>query len=190
MAGKAAVVCGNLSSPHPGFKDYALYRIGERKILVTSLLSPTIANSPVARLTIIPPDQALPRILSTPHDLAIVIFHLPDARAREMVSRTPGIDIAILAKQIGVYSRPAKLNGCCLLKCNNRGRSLGWLNWDLKDNTPKQFGIIKLKPQVYKPDPEVQLLVSNYEKWRDQRYFARRKKQQRKKPPAESYFKK
>jgi len=180
MAGSTTVICGNLARLLPGFKDHTLYTIKGKKILVTSLLDPTVADSPVAGISIIPPETALKKQLAIPHDLAIVVFHLPDNKAREVIGQTPGLDIAILAEQRGVFSQPEQRNGCFLVKCNDRGRSLGWLDWNLQTHTLEKLRIIEIKPRLYRPDPKVQLLVSNYEKWRDQRYFAIKKKQREK----------
>ena len=150
------------------------------------MLDPAIAKSPAAGLTIADPKKSLERQLAVSHDLAIVIFHLPEKRAREIISATPGIDIAILANRRGVYQKIQKLNGCCLLKNNDRGRTLGYLDWDLEQQVPVKLGIIKLKPRIYRPDPEVRHLVSEFEKWRDHRSPARSQKKRKSPRPKET----
>jgi len=186
LAPETIFICGNLEKPRPGFRKYFLYAFKDRKILVTSLLDPELERSPVSGVAITPPEQALKRLLAVPHDLAIVVFHLPDQRVREIIAQKPGLEIAILANRRGIIHKPEMVAGCCLLKDNDRGRTLGCLDWSLARQSPVKLNIIRLNPRTYRPDPETRKRVSKFEKWRDQYVSARARKKQKKDPEQKS----
>ena len=166
LTGSSSIICGNLGGkPVPGFQDHKIINISGKKILITSIIDKKLEKRAIHGLKIKDPLESLNRILETPHDLAIVVLHFSDKRARELLKKTQGIDIAILGTQRGTMVKDKVINGCLLLKNNNHGKTMGYLDWNLTAKAPITNELLQINKDTYPADKEVTKLVDKHETW-------------------------
>ena len=170
-APKSTILCGNLDGlPVQGIETHKVFTINNKKVLVTAIVDPNLEKKAIHGLQVKDPLPALEKILKTPHDLAIVVLHFPDTKARRLIRRITGLDVAILATQRGTMKEGELINGCWLVKNNNHGKTIGYLDWDFTTGAPTTTKLIKVKKEDYKADQKIANLVSDYELWLRQHY--------------------
>ena len=170
-APKSSILCGNLDGlPIPGFETHKVFTINNKKVLITAIVDPDLEKKAIHGLQIKDPLSALEKILETPHDLAIAVLHFSDTKARRLIRRITGLDIAILGTQRGTLQESELINGCRLIKNNNHGKTIGYLDWDFTTKAPANAKIIQVKKELYKADQKIANLVSDHELWLRQHY--------------------
>ncbi|MBN2808173.1 MAG: hypothetical protein JXR80_01630 [Deltaproteobacteria bacterium] len=168
----STILCGNLDGqPIPGFEAYKIFTINGKKILVTALIDPDLEKKAIHGLQCKEPEPALAEILKIPHDLAIAILHFSDAKGRQLVRSVAGLDVAILATQRGTMAESEHINGCWLVKNNNHGKTVGYLDWSFATNAPATNKLINVRKEDYAADPKILKLVDEYESWLRQHYI-------------------
>ena len=171
-AQKSTILCGNLDGqPIPGIETHKVFIINDKKVLVTAIVDPDLEKKAIHGLQVKEPLPALEQILKTPHDLAVVILHLSDSKARKLIRIVEGLDIAILASQRGTMKESERINGCWLVKNNNHGKTIGYLDWDFTAKAPTATKLINIGKDEYKADQQVANLVSDHEIWLRQHYI-------------------
>ena len=171
-APKSTILCGNLSDPQiPGIETYKIFTKNGKKILVTAIIDPGLEKKAIHGLKTTEPLAALKKILKIKHDIAIAVLHFSDAKARRLIRKIAGLDIAILATQRGTMRESEKINGCWLVKNNNHGKTIGFLDWSFTAKAPSTAKLIKVKKESYEADQQIANLVSNYETWLRQHYI-------------------
>ena len=171
LAPTSTILCGNLADPQiPGFETHKVFTINDKKVLVTAIVDPILARKAIHGLKITDPLTALEKILQTPHDLAIAVLHFSDAKARRLIRRVTGLDIAILATQRGTMKESELINGCWLVKNNNHGKTVGYLDWDFTTGAPSTAKLIQINKMAYDADQEISDLVNNHETWLRKHY--------------------
>ncbi|MCD6293232.1 MAG: hypothetical protein J7M09_07280 [Deltaproteobacteria bacterium] len=166
------ILCANLADPQiPGFEAYKIFTINDKKVLVTSIVDPRLERKAIHGLKVTDPIPTLEKILAVPHDLAIAVLHFSDAKARRLVRQVAGLDIAILATQRGTMKDREFVNGCWLIKNNNHGKSIGYLDWDFVAGKPSTSKLIKINKMAYDSDPKIAKLVDDYEIWLRKHYI-------------------
>ncbi len=171
-APKSNILCGNLDGkPIPGIENHKVFISDGKKVLVTAIIDPDLEKKAIHGLQIKEPLAALKQILKTPHDLAIVVLHFSDSKARKLIRNINGIDIAILATQRGTLKESEKINGCWLVKNNNHGKTVGYLDWDFATKAPITTRLINIGKEDYKADQKIANLVSDHENWLRQHYI-------------------
>ncbi len=133
--------------------------------------APTTADHPQLRLT--DPKTTLAKILREPHDLAIVILHLPEKEATRLLQQVPGVDLAILVDQQGILPRGKRAGTSLMLRNNDRSRSLGIVEWKWSKQKTLRTWSLRVDGRRFRPDPELEKLVNGFENWRRQ-YFAKK----------------
>jgi len=171
FAGQSTIICSNLAARAPGIKSSRIFTIAGKKILVASVFNPRLSRKAIHGLEADDPTAVLQKILSQPHDLAIVVFHFSDNQARKLIRRIDGINIAILATQRGILPKYEQINGCYVLKNNNHGKTVGSLDWDFKKNQPARMKMLRIDKKRYASDPKIVKLVDEYEKWLRNHYI-------------------
>jgi len=171
FAGESAIVCSNLDYRAPGIQASRIVTVARKKILVASVFDPKLEKKAFHGLKAMDPAAALKKALSQPHDLAIVVFHFSDNRARQLIRQIDGIDIAILATQRGIFREFEKINGCIVVKNNNHGKTVGSLDWDFTKMQPLKLRMVKIDKQSFASDPEIAKLVDKHEKWLRNHYI-------------------
>ena len=166
-AGNMPLVCSNLKDAEKlKIQPYTLLHKGDRKILVTSLMDPRVEKKAIHGLSIEEPVASLKKIMAAvPHDLAITILHFSDRKAGKIISQVPGIDLAILASQRGIMATPEAAGKSYLVKNNNHGKTINYLDWNFASRKPIKYSSIKVSKEDVKPDPKVGKLVNDYETW-------------------------
>ena len=171
-AGNSTIICGNLDGkPLPGFKTHKISTISGKKILITSIIDKKLERKAIHGLKLKDPLTSLNQILKVPHDLAIVVFHFSDKRAISLLSQVQGIDIAILGTQRGTMLKDKVLNGCLLVKNNNHGKTMGYLDWDFATNTPTANKLLQINKDTYPADKKMAAMVEKYEGWLRKHYI-------------------
>ena len=173
-AGSMPLVCSNLRDAEKlGIKPFVVLHKGGKNILVASLMDPRVQKKAIHGITIKDPEASLAKILaSTPHDLAVVILHFSDLKAREIVSRVDGIDLAILATQRGIMASPEAEGKSYLVKNNNHGKTINYLDWNFASRRPVGYRSIVADREEVKPDPQVEKQVDTYESWLRKHYIS------------------
>ena len=167
----STIICGNLDGPAiPGIETHKVFTINNKKVLVTAIIDPDLEKKAIHGLQVKEPLSALEKILEAPHDLAIAVLHFSDAKARRLIHRTSGLDIAILGTQRGIMQESEHINGCWLVKNNNHGKTVGYLDWDFRAGIPTTTKLVKVKKEEYEADQKIANLVSDYEVWLRQHY--------------------
>ncbi len=171
-AGNSTIICGNLGGkPIPGFKTHKIITISGQKILITSIIDQKLEKKAIHGLKVKDPLASLNRILKIPHDLAIVVFHFSDKRARSLLEQTQGIDIAILGTQRGTMIKDKIVNGALLVKNNNHGKTMGYLDWDFTTKTATDNKLLQINKDTYAADKTAAALVDKHEKWLREHYI-------------------
>jgi len=169
---KSAIICGNLGgAPIPGFKTHKFITIDGKKILITAIIDKRLEGKAIHGLKVEDPLASLKKILKIPHDLAIVILHFSDNRARALLQQTSGIDIAILGTQRGILRNREVINGCQVVKNNNHGKTIGYLDWSFTKGTLTANKILAINKDTYPADKKVSLLVDKHETWLRKHYI-------------------
>ncbi len=170
-APNSTILCGNLGGPEiPGFETHKIVTINDKKVLITAIIDPILDKKAIHGLQVTDPLSALEKILETPHDLAIAVLHFSDAKARRLVRRIAGLDIAILGTQRGTMKESELINGCWLIKNNNHGKTIGYLDWDFTTGSPSTAKLIQINKLAYDADPKITELVDESEEWLRQHY--------------------
>jgi len=166
-AGTMPLVCSNLKDAgNLKIQPYALLHKGGQKILITSLMDPRVEKKAIHGIKIEDPVASLKKILATvPHDLAITILHFSDRKAKKIISRIPGIDLAILATQRGIMATPEAAGKTYLVKNNNHGKTINYLDWNFASRKPIKYSSLKVSKEDIKPEPKIAKLVNDYEIW-------------------------
>ncbi|MEA2108302.1 MAG: multiheme c-type cytochrome [Pseudomonadota bacterium] len=166
-AGTMPLVCSNLKNVNKlGIKPYVVLHKSGRKILITSLMDPRVGKKAIHGLRIEEPAASLKKILAAvPHDLAITVLHFSDRKARKIISQVPGIDLAILATQRGIMATPEAAGKSYLVKNNNHGKTVNYLDWDFASRKPIKYSSLKVSKEDIKPEPKIAKLVNDYEIW-------------------------
>ena len=171
-APKSTILCGNLDGvPIPGIETHKVFTINNKKILVTAIIDPDLEKKAIHGLRTKDPFAILEEILKTPHDLAIAVLHFSDAKAHQLIRRIAGLDIAILGTQRGTIQGSKLVNGCWLIKNNNQGKTIGYLDWDFTAESPTTTKLITVDKKTYETDQRIVNLVSDYETWLRQHYI-------------------
>jgi mono/diheme cytochrome c family protein len=166
------MICGNLGgAPIPGFKTHKVVIIDDKKILITAIIDKRLEGKAIHGLKVKDPLTSLKKILKIPHDLAIVILHLSDNRARKLLQETSGLDIAVLATQRGILRDREIINGCRIIKNNNHGKTIGYLDWSFTKNSLTANKILAINKETYPADKKVSLLVDEHETWLRKHYI-------------------
>ncbi len=166
--GNSTIICGNLDGkPILGFQTHKIITISGKKILITSIIDKKLERKAIHGLKVKDPLASLNQILEIPHDLAIVVLHFSDKRAHELLSKTQGIDIAILGTQRGtmIKDKDKIINGCLLVKNNNHGKTMGYLDWNFVAKTPITDKLLQINKDTYPADKKVAALVDKHETW-------------------------
>lgn len=173
-AGTMPLICSNLKNAETmKIRPYILLNKGGRKILITSIMDPRVEKKAIHGIKIKDPVASLKKILATvPHDLAITVLHLSDRKAERITSRVPGINVAIMASQRGIMPTPKVAGKTYLVKNNNHGKNVNYLDWSFSNRKPIKFGSIKVSKEDIKPDPKVAQQVDNYETWLREHYIS------------------
>ncbi|MEA3348672.1 MAG: multiheme c-type cytochrome [Pseudomonadota bacterium] len=170
-APQSTIICGNLAGPPiPGIETHKIFTINNKKVLVTAIIDPALERKAIHGLQVKDPLPTLEKILETPHDLAIAVLHFSDTKARRLIRRINGLDVAILGTQRGTMKESELINGCRLVKNNNHGKTIGYLDWDFTTKALTDAKIIQVKKELYKADQKIANLVSDYELWLRQHY--------------------
>ena len=170
-------LCANLVNPQiPEFETHKVFTINDKRILVTSIIDPGLERKAIHGLQIAEPLPALEKILKTPHDLAIAVLHFSDAKARRFMRSVTGLDIAIFATQRGTMKESEFINGCWLIKNNNHGKTIGYLDWDFTTGKPSTAKLIQINKMAYDADPKIAELVNKHEAWMRKHYIEMEKK--------------
>ncbi|MBW1644944.1 MAG: hypothetical protein JRJ56_01270 [Deltaproteobacteria bacterium] len=173
--GSLPLLCTNLEKHSPAmkaFRDYLLLEKGGRRILLTSLLDPAMKRKAIHPLAIGDPAASLRQIqAAVPHDLSVVILHLADRKARTLLQQVKGVDIAILAAQRGTLPQPEMVGKTVLLKNNNHGKTIGYLDWSFARRQPVKAALVELEKKRVDPDPRVEKQVAAVEAWLRQHYI-------------------
>jgi len=175
---KSAIICANLAYPAPGIEPSRLFTVNHKKILVTSIFDPKFEKKAIHGLKASDPIAALNKALKTPHDLAIAVLHFSDNKARNIIRRVAGLNIAVLATQRGVFRKIELIKGCCLVKNNNHGKTVGYLDWNFSSNSPTRLKLVKVEKSTFKADPKVAKLVDEYEQWLRKHYIKKEKQEE------------
>ena len=171
-AKKSSILCGNLDGqPIPGIETHKIFTTSGKKVLITAIIDPDLEKKAIHGLQVKDPLPALERLLQIPHDLAIAVLHLSDSKARKLIRTIAGLDIAILASQRGTLKESEHLNGCWLLKNNNHGKTIGYLDWDFTTKTAIATKLVNVGKNEYKADQKIANLVSDHENWLRQHYI-------------------
>ncbi len=172
-AGTMPLVCSNLKNAEKlKIKPYILLNKGGRKILITSLMDPRVEKKAIHGLSIEEPTASLKKILGTvPHDLAVTILHFSDRKAKQIVSQVSGINVAILASQRGIIPTPEAAGKTYLVKNNNHGKTVNYLDWNFSSRKPTHYGSLKVSKEDIKPDPKIAKQIDNYETWLRKHYI-------------------
>lgn len=170
-APNSTIICGNLGGPlKPGIESHTIITINDKKVLITAIIDPKLEKKAIHGLQITEPLQALRTILKTPHDLAIAVLHFSDNKARRFVRSIAGLDVAILATQRGTMKESEHINGCWLVKNNNHGKTIGYLDWNFATGEPSTAKLIQINKMAFDADQELFKLVNDYELWLRQHY--------------------
>ncbi len=166
-AGTMPLVCSNLQDGKKmGIKPYVVLQKGGKSILVASLMDPRVEKKAIHGINIKDPVASLKKILAAvPHDLAITVLHFSDRKARKIISKVPGIDLAILATQRGIMATPEAAGKSYLVKNNNHGKTINYLDWDFASRKPIKDGSLKVSKEDVKPEPELAKQIDDYETW-------------------------
>lgn len=165
-APNAAILCGNLEGAEiKGMEEYRVFTINQKKILLTSIVDPALEKKAIHGIKASDPEIAIEKVLQVEHDLAVAVLHFSDNKARELLRRVKGIDIAILGTQRGTFREAEKINGCWVVKNNNHGKTIGCLDWDFNNGKPGRSELIKINKEDFAPDQKIANLVSDYEVW-------------------------
>ncbi len=171
-APNSTILCGNLDGqPIPGIKTHKVFTINNRKVLITAIIDPDLEKKAIHGLQTKAPLPTLKQILKTPHDLAVVVLHFSDNKARRLIRNIEGLDIAILATQRGILKESEHINGCWLVKNNNHGKTVGYLDWNFTNKSPTTTKLINVGKNDYKADQKIANLVSDHENWLRQHYI-------------------
>ncbi len=174
-AGPMPLLVTNLKKSSPlrkEFREYLLLQKNGRRILLVSLLDPGMARKAIHPLPISNPLASLKKIqAAVPHDLCVAVLHFSDRKGRELLQQTEGVDIAILAAQRGTLEKPEKLGKILLLKNNNHGKTIGYLDWQFSRRQPLKAALVVLEKGKISPDPQVEKKVSAVENWLRQHYI-------------------
>lgn len=169
---KSTILCSNMEGePIPGFQTHKLINIDGKKILITAIIDEKLEAKAIHGLKVKDPLASLNQILQIPHDLAIVILHFSDNRARNLLKQTQGIDIAVLGTQRGTMKKREVINGCLLIKNNNHGKTIGYLDWDFATATPITNKLLSISKETYPADEKVSKLVDEHELWTRKHYI-------------------
>lgn len=171
-ANQSAIICGNLKGAIiPGFKTYKIIEIAGKRILITSIIDKKLEGKAIHGLKVEDPLTSLNQLLKVPHDLAIVVIHFSDKRARHFLQTANGIDIAILGTQRGVMRKHEVINNCLVIKNNNHGKTIGYLDWDFSKATVTDNKLLSINKATYSADKKVVALVDKHEVWLRQHYI-------------------
>ena len=184
-AGNMPLVCSNLKDGEKqNIKPYVVLRKSGRKILVTSLMDPRVEKKAIHGIIINDPVPSLKKIQAdVPHDLAITVLHFSDRKARKIISQVPGIDLAILATQRGIMATPEAAGTSYLVKNNNHGKTINYLDWSFAGRKPIEYGSLKVSKEDIKPDLKVARQIDEYETWLRKHYISREKAQEESSSP-------
>jgi hypothetical protein len=176
-AGSMPLVCSNLKDAEKmGIKPYILLHKGGKAILVTSMMDPRVEKKAIHGLNIEDPAANLKKILAAvPHDLAITVLHFSDRKARKIITQVPGIDLAILATQRGIMATPEAAGKSYLVKNNNHGKTINYLDWNFASRKPIKYSSLNVSKEDIKPDPKVSKLVNDYETWLRKHFISQEK---------------
>ncbi|MCK5681858.1 hypothetical protein KAI46_13715 [bacterium] len=176
-AGNTSIVCGNLGGePIPGIKTHKIITIDNKKILITTIIDPKLEKKAIHGLKVAEPLASLNKILQIPHDLAIAVLHFSDKRARAFLHDINGLNIAILGTQRGIITESETINNCLLVKNNNHGKTIGYLDWDFTTATATTNKLLKINKETYAADKIVYDLVDKHEAWLRNHYVEMEKK--------------
>ena len=179
-APNSTIICGNLRGPPiPGIETHKVFTINHKKVLVTAIIDPDLEKKAIHGLQVKDPFSSLEEILKTPHDLAIAVLHFSDNKARRLIRRIAGLDIAILGTQRGTMPESEPINGCWLVKNNNHGKTIGYLDWDFTTKAPTTVKLIKINKESYKANQRIANLVSDHEVWLRQHYIKMEKNREK-----------
>ena len=171
-ANKSAIICGNLNGTLiPGFRTHKIINIAGKKILITSIIDKKLENKAIHGLTVEDPLTSLNQMLKIPHDLAIAVLHFSDKRARHFLRNSNGLDIAILGTQRGVTRKQEIINNCLVIKNNNHGKTIGYLDWDFATAAATDNKLLSISKETYSADKEIAKLVDEHEVWIRQHYI-------------------
>ncbi len=179
-APQSTILCGNLDGPPiPGIETHKVFTVNNKKVLVTAIIDPNLEKKAIHGLQTKDPLTALDEILKTPHDLAIAVLQFSDTKARQLIRRIAGLDIAILGTQRGTIPKSELINGCWLVKNNNQGKTIGYLDWNFTTGAPATTKLIKVDKETYEADQKIVNLVRDYEAWLRQHYFEMEKSKEK-----------
>ena len=182
---KSAIICGNLKgAPIPGFRTHKLINIDGKKILITSIIDEKLERKAIHGLKVENPLKSLNQLLKIPHDLAIAVLHFSDKRARHFLRTTSGLDIAILGTQRGVIRKNEVINNCLIIKNNNHGKTIGYMDWDFATAKASDNKLLSINKETYSADKKVVKLVDEHEAWLRQHYIEVENSKSKKTDPA------
>ncbi len=169
---QGAIICGNLKGALiPGFRTHKIIEIDGKKILITSIIDKKLERKAIHGLKVEDPLSSLNQLLKIPHDLAIAVLHFSDKRARHFLRTASGIDIAILGTQRGVLRKNEVINNCMIIKNNNHGKTIGYLDWDFATAKATDNKLLSINKETYSADKKIVELVDQHEAWLRQHYI-------------------
>ncbi|MBN2231792.1 MAG: hypothetical protein JW781_03095 [Deltaproteobacteria bacterium] len=173
-AGTMPLVCTNLDpAAFPPIRPAVILEKGGRRVLVAAVIDPhKVERRAIHGLTVTDPVLALRRVLADmPHDLAVVVIHAADRTARRLLAEVAGFDIAILAAQRGLLDEVSRVGDTLLLKNNNHGKTVGWLDWPAAGPPGAAPAYVTAGTADITPDPDILQQVEVYEEWLRQHYI-------------------
>lgn len=174
-AGKSfRLICSNLSaSANVDIDPYALIQKGDKRVLVTSIVDPWLAQVRKEKKGIVlpvdPPEKILSHIFATvPHDLSILVVHTAKPHLEKLLSRLKvKPDLVVLGYQDGVFPPQPLSDGCYWVANNNSGKTLCAV--DLAKNEAECYTPTwlhkTLRMDSIVPEPHIDQLIIEQEKW-------------------------
>jgi hypothetical protein len=181
-----------VSANVPGYLPYLrLKKERGLRVLVTSVVDPAMLKKAGVDypVKLVDPEVAINQVLRrVKHDLAIVIIQASQERIAEIVNKCSGIDLVVDGMSRGVGNnfsgnkKPAS-NLLPIVYNNSRGKAVVCLDLELADSgrwlCEKPQRRLAFTDSV-KPDPEIEVLVSELRNERKTRYAILREEKARK----------
>ncbi|WP_148214638.1 multiheme c-type cytochrome [Desulforapulum autotrophicum] len=168
---KLNAVCANLvysETELPCFSKYSLITRGDKRILVTSVLSPGARYLVNMNYKVLDPVKALAAVRDqVPHDLMIVVLQTDLDQAQEWIKMTPGIDLAIVGAKHAVCYEKIKVNNASLVYNNDKGQVISHVDLSInggKIDIPVPKGVPVMESMI-QADGEIVKLIEAYKTW-------------------------
>jgi len=161
------LVSTNLEGPVGRWQPYLLKEVAGVKIAVLGIVSPALAAK-VPFVKARPPEEVLrsivPRVRAQA-DLCVLLSHMTRQETLELLSRVPGIDVAIVGHGFRKFE-PQKIGDTIVAAASYKGEFVGVLTLDWNPHTQRIDGfegrLILLEPHIPDDQP-TRALVNDYE---------------------------